>query len=78
MQRSKTLLRTCALIAVVGIATLALPLSARAGVRVSISLGLPVVVAPPPVAYGGPQVIVGGYYGAYYRPWRHYHRWHRW
>ncbi len=72
MQHTKTLLRIFAIVAVIGIATLAAPLSAQAGVRVSIGVGLPVVVAPAPV-------VVGGYYGPYYRPWRHHpYRWHRW
>jgi len=92
MQHTKTLIRMLAMGAVFGIATLALPLAAHAGVRVSVGLGLPVVVAPlppavvypappavvtpPPVVYGGPQVIVGGYYGYHYRPWRHHY--YRW
>ena len=102
MQHTKTLLRMFAVVAVVGIATLALPLSAQAGVRVSVGIGLPVVVAPapvvvappppavvyptppvvvapPPVVYQPGPVVVEGYYGPYYRPWRHhYYRWHRW
>jgi hypothetical protein len=94
MQHTKTLFRLLAIVAVFGLATLALPLSAHAGVRVSIGVGLPVgvapapvVVAPPPSAvvypapavYGSAPVVVGGYYGLYYRPWRHHpYRWHRW
>jgi hypothetical protein len=47
-----------AIVAVVGIATLALPLSAHAGVRVSIGVGLPVVVAPAPVVVAPPPPAV--------------------
>src|SRR5262249_17477179 len=101
---TKTLLPTWAVVAVVGLATLVLPLAAQAGVRVSIGVGVPVypapvvvapapvvvapppavvypapvVVAPPPVVYEPAPVVIGGYYGPYYRPWRHYYRWHRW
>ena len=63
MQRTKMLLRMCAVVAVFGLATLALPLSAQAGVRVSIGIGgpvypAPVVVAPAPVVvYPAPVVI---------------------
>ena len=54
MQRTITLLRIFLVVAVFSLATLALPLSAQAGVRVSIGIGVPVysapvVVAPPPV-----------------------------
>lgn len=59
MQHTKTLLRLCAVVAVVGIVTLAAPLSAHAGVRVSVGIGLPVVVAPPPaVVYPAPVLVV--------------------
>src|SRR5262245_7293804 len=37
------------IVAFLAVATLALPLAAQAGVRVSVSIGLPVVVAPAPV-----------------------------
>jgi hypothetical protein len=31
------------------------------------------------VVYGAPPVLVGGYYGPYYRHWRHHHHgWRRW
>jgi hypothetical protein len=92
MQPTKTLLRTCVIVTAFGLATLALPLAAQAGVRVSIGVGVPVypapvvvapapvvVAAPPSVVYESAPVVVGGYYGPYYRPWRHHHhRWHRW
>ena len=47
--KQKHLLRILGLSAFLGLATLALPLSAHAGVRVSIGIGVPVVVAPAPV-----------------------------
>jgi len=58
MPHTKTLLRTLAVVAVVGLATLALPLSAHAGVRVSIGVGLPVVVTPAPVVVAPPPPAV--------------------
>ena len=58
MQHTKTLFRLWAVIAVVGIATFAAPLSAHAGVRVSIGVGLPVVVAPAPVVVAPPPPVV--------------------
>jgi hypothetical protein len=58
MQRTKTLLRTFIMVAVLGIATLALPLAAHAGARVSIGIGLPVVVAPAPVVVAPPPPVV--------------------
>jgi hypothetical protein len=58
MQHTKTLLRTFVSVAILGIATLALPLSAHAGVRVSIGVGLPVVVAPAPVVVAPPPPAV--------------------
>jgi hypothetical protein len=77
MQRTTRLLRRCAVVAVFGLATLALPLSAQARVRVSIGIGVPVY--PAPVVYRGPRVIAGGYYGHRHRHWRHHHpHWHRW
>jgi len=63
MQHTKTLLRMFAVGAVAGLATLALPLSAYAGVRVAIGIGVPVsptpvVVAPAPVVvYPAPVVV---------------------
>jgi hypothetical protein len=46
------------MVAVFGLATLALPLSAHAGVRVSVGIGLPVVVVPPPaVVYPAPVIV---------------------
>jgi len=58
MQRTKTLLRTFVMVTMVGIATLALPLAAHAGARVSIGIGLPVVVAPAPVVVAPPPPAV--------------------
>jgi hypothetical protein len=58
MQHTKTLFRTFVIVAVLGIATLALPLSAHAGVRVSVGIGLPVVVAPAPVVVAPPPPAV--------------------
>lgn len=58
MQRTTTLLRTLVIVAVLGIATLALPLAAHAGVRVSIGVGFPVVVAPAPVVVAPPPPAV--------------------
>ncbi len=71
MQRTTTLVRLLAIVAVFGLATLALPLSAQARVGVSIGIGgpvyptpvvvapAPVVVAPPPpaVVYPAPVVV---------------------
>src|SRR5262252_2518696 len=82
-------LRIIALSAFVGLASLALPLSAHAGVHVSLDLPLPgpavvvppppaVVVPPPPaVVYPSPVVVGTGYYGYHgypYRYWRHHYR----
>jgi hypothetical protein len=64
MQHTQKFVRLLALLAVVGLAALALPRSADAGVRVSVGLGVPVypppvVVAPPPaVVYPAPVVVV--------------------
>ena len=63
MQRTITLLRIFLVVAVFSLATLALPLSAQAGVRVSIGIGVPVysapvVVAPAPVVVYPAPVIV--------------------
>jgi hypothetical protein len=64
MPHTQKFVRLCALLAVVGLATLALPRSADAGVRVSVGIGVPVypppvVVAPPPaVVYPAPVVVV--------------------
>jgi hypothetical protein len=58
MQHTTTLLRTFIMATVVGIAILALPLWAQAGVRVSIGVGLPVVVAPAPVVVAPPPPAV--------------------
>jgi hypothetical protein len=58
MQRTKTLFRMFAIVAVVGLATLALPLAAHAGARVSIGIGVPVVVAPAPVVVAPPPPAV--------------------
>ena len=72
MQRTTTLFRLWTTGAVVGLAPLALPLAAHAGVRLSLGVGLPVVGAPAPV-------VVGGYDGYPHRPWKHpYYRWHHW
>ena len=63
MQHTQKLVRLFALLAVVGLAALALPRSADAGVRVAVGLGVPVypppvVVAPPPaVVYPAPVVV---------------------
>jgi hypothetical protein len=92
MQYTTKCVRLIALLAMVGLAALALPRSGEAGVRVSVGIGVPVypapvvvapppvVVAPPPVVYGGPRVSVGGYYRGYYghrHPhWRHHHHPH--
>ena len=58
MQRTTTLVRTFAVVAIVGLATLAPPLAAQAGVRVSVGIGLPVVVAPAPVVVAPPPPAV--------------------
>jgi hypothetical protein len=64
MQHTQKLVRLLALLTVIGLAALALPLSADAGVRVSVGLGVPVypppvVVAPPPaVIVARPPVVV--------------------
>jgi hypothetical protein len=67
MQHTKRLFRLLAIVAIFGLATFALPLAAHAGVRVSIGVGLPVVVAPalvvvapppPAVVYPAPAVVV--------------------
>src|SRR5262245_40524498 len=58
MQHTKTLLRAFIMVAVLGIATLALPLAAHAGARVSIGIGVPVVVAPAPVVVAPPPAVV--------------------
>jgi hypothetical protein len=90
MQRTTRLLRRCAVGAVFGLATLALPLSAPAGVRVAIGIGVPVYPAPvvvypapvivaPPVVYGSAPVWVNGPSGHRHRHWRHHHHHkHRW
>jgi hypothetical protein len=63
MQRTITLLRIFLVGAVFSVATLALPLSAQAGVRVSIGIGVPVYAAPvvvapaPVVVYPAPVVV---------------------
>ena len=63
MQRTTTLLRLFAVVTVIGLGTLALPLSAQAGARVFIGIGVPVypapvVVAPPPaVVYPAPVIV---------------------
>src|SRR5262249_27305993 len=63
MPHTTKLVRLFALLAVVGLATLALPRSVDAGVRVSVGIGVPVspppvVVAPPPaVVYPAPVVV---------------------
>jgi hypothetical protein len=82
MQHTQKLVRLFALLAVVGLAALALPRSADAGVRVSVGIGVPVypppvVVAPPPavvypapVVVAPPPVVYGGprvRVGGYYR-----------
>ena len=57
MQRINTLLRTCGIVGVCGLAALALPRHAHAGgVHVSLGFGLPVpvFVAPPPPVYVQP------------------------
>ncbi len=80
-------LRIVGLSALLGLASLALPLPAHAGVHVSMGLPLPVLVAPAPVivapppaiVYPAPVVVGPGYYGyyGYHRGyWRHPHRWH--
>jgi hypothetical protein len=58
VQHTKTLLRTLVSVTVLGIATLVLPLSVHAGVRVAIGVGLPVVVAPAPVVVAPPPPAV--------------------
>src|SRR5215813_4822965 len=58
MQRTKTLFWMFAIVAVVGLATLALPFAAHAGARVSIGIGVPVVVAPAPVLVAPPPPAV--------------------
>ena len=58
MRHTKTLLRMFAIGATVGLAVIALPLSAQARVHVSVGIGVPVVVAPPPaVVYPAPVVV---------------------
>jgi hypothetical protein len=88
MQRIRTILRTCGMVAVLGLATLALPLPAHAGgvhIDIGLPLPFPIFVAPAPIFVAPPPVVVRpGYYGYYgYRPgyWRHprsYHGWRRW
>ena len=58
MPHTKTLFCLLTIVAIFGLATLALPLSAHAGVRVSIGVGLPVVVAPAPVVVAPPPPAV--------------------
>jgi hypothetical protein len=61
MERIRTFPRMFGLVMLLGIASLALPLSAHAGgLRVSIGLGLlvPVVVAPAPVVVMRPQPVI--------------------
>jgi hypothetical protein len=58
MQRTKTLLRIFAVVAVFSLAILAVPLTAQAGARVSVGIGLPVVVAPAPVVVAPPPAVV--------------------
>ena len=76
------LLRRMGLSAFLGLATLALPLPAHAGVHVGIWLpgppvvvGPPVIVASPPVVYAAPPVIYGSpWYGYPGGSWyRHHH-----
>src|SRR4029453_1239964 len=56
MQHTQKFVRLLALLAVVGLAALALPLSADAGVRVSVVIGVPVY--PPPVVVAPPPAVV--------------------
>ena len=59
MPRMYVVLRTCGIVAVLAVATLAIPLSAHAGVRVSVGIGLPVIVAPAPVVVvAAPPAVV--------------------
>src|SRR4030095_4721122 len=73
MQHTQKLVRLLALLAVVGLAALALPRSADAGVRVSVGIVVPVypppvvvapppavIVARPPVVVAPPPVVYGG------------------
>jgi hypothetical protein len=63
MQHTNMCVRICTMLAVVALAALVRPLSADAGVRVSVGIGVPVysapvVVAPPPaVVYPAPVVV---------------------
>jgi hypothetical protein len=87
MEHIRTFPRMFSLVMFLGIASLALPLTAHAGgLHVSVVLGLPVpvVVAPAPVVVRRPPVIVGApcgestrpYYGGYHRHWRHWKHHH--
>jgi hypothetical protein len=63
MPCTKKLLHMLTVVAVCGLAPLALPLAAQAGVRVSIGIGVPVyrapvIVAPPPAVVYPALVIV--------------------
>ena len=74
MRHIKKLLRMCAVVALTGLALLALPLPTHAHARVSVGIGgpAPVVIAPLPL-------VAGGYYGYPHRHWRqHHHAWSRW
>ncbi len=76
MKRRRTLRRMPGVMALVGLATCALPLLADARVRAAVDIGLPVpvVLAPAPAV-----VTSTGYYGSYwypYRSWRHHHHDH--
>ena len=77
MKRRRTLRRMPGVMALVGLATCALPLLADArGVRAAVDIGLPV----PVVLASAPAVVTStGHYGSYwypYRSWRHHHHDH--
>jgi hypothetical protein len=72
MQRFNTVLQMGRVVTILGLTSLALPLPALARVAVSVSIGVPVVVAPvpvivapAPVVVAPPPVVVGGGYYRY-------------
>jgi len=74
MTHIKTVLRRFAMVAMAGLALLALPHSTEAHTRVVVGLGVPapVVVAPPPpvVVVRRPTFVAGRYDGYRHRHWR--------
>ena len=62
MRRIHVVLRTFGILALLAVATLALPLAAHAGVRVSIGIGVPIYPAPVLSPHRQPSCIL-------LRPW---------